>query len=416
MKKLLTILLSLMILMGLAACNSGSSTPSGEGDAAGKSYKIGVVEVMLNDESVIRSKYFKEYIGPKYNVEFMFSEACTDLDSVMKFVENAAVSGCDAILNYYAVGANSEQLALLCQEKGMILVENGGRNPANEAAYVNYTDTYAGGFMADQPDTGRLFKEYLEANLDPSVEHNFIVGTGGAYQGNAQQTEISINMLTALQDVYGLKYDKTIQELIESSSPIEATNDKGIAIYCYPGHATAEGWLPGLSAALQTGTYDYVLMSGNVIGNIGTVISEAEAVLNKDITVVGFGSFGDALSNAMHTLDQFGNPTVSMSTVKFTTLVSAMGFAKAYNALTGHNEVNIDTDGAAFTHLFRMNAVTSAAELDEMGSWDKDNDSWVADYSVVDSFLAEKTPGLTAQQFQENIYAVNYESIKARMQ
>ena len=66
--------------------------------------------------------------------------------------------------------------------------------------------------------------------------------------------------------------------------------------------------------------------------------------------------------------------------------------------------------------LFRMNAVTSAAELDEMGSWDKDNDSWVADYSVVDSFLAEKTPGLTAQQFQENIYAVNYESIKARMQ
>ena len=93
-----------------------------------------------------------------------------------------------------------------------------------------------------------------------------------------------------------------------------------------------------------------------------------------------------------------------------------MGFAKAYNALTGHNEVNIGADGAAYTHLFRMNAVTSAAELDEMSSWDKDNDSWVADYSVVDSFLAEKTPGLTADQFQENIYAVNYDSIKARLQ
>ena len=84
----------------------------------------------------------------------------------------------------------------------------------NDAAYQANYENFAGAFMADQPDTGRLFREYLLETMDSSESHNFIVATGGAYQGNAQQTEISTNMLEAIQELYGLTYDKTIEELI----------------------------------------------------------------------------------------------------------------------------------------------------------------------------------------------------------
>lgn len=433
MKKILAILLSMTMCIGLTAC--GGSTGAGATTAAPavtgasgntesaapakaaadhKKFKIGILEAQLNDESTNRASYFKDYVGPQYNCEFMFSEACSDLNTAMTFVENAADAGCDAIINYYAYPANTEQLVLLCQEKGMVLVENTGCIAANEAAYAAHYDNFGGGFQADQPATGKLFKDYLTATMDPSVSHNFIVATGGAYQGNQQQTEISTNMLEAIAEIYDLKYDSTITELITSSSPVQATNDKGLDIYCYPGMPTASGWLEGLSAALQTGKYDYLLTAPNVIGNIGNAVSEVEVALDKDITLVGFCTFGDALTNAFNTKDKFGNQSLSMSTVKFTSLVNAMGFSKAYNMLTGYSDAVCEANGDPAVISFRMQAVTTPEQLAEMSSWDTPG-KWVADYDVIDSFLGANQEGLTVDQVQERIYAVDYDSIKVRL-
>lgn len=407
----------------MAACGSKTSASAATSTAGAASvgetashekFKIGVVEVQLNDESTNRALWFNEYIAPKYNCEFMFSEACTDLDAVMTFVENASDAGCDAIINYYAIGANTQQLVELCAEYGMIYTENGGRNAANEQVFAGNYENFAGNFMADQPATGKLFYNYLKENLDTNEEHGFIVATGGAYQGNAQQTEISSNMLSALQDLYGLKYDKTIEELYTSSAPIQATNDKNIEIYCYPGTYSSSGWLEGLTAALQTGKYDYTLFAYNCLGNVGTAISEIESAMNKDITIIGFGSFGEVLTTAMNTKDSFGNQSVSMSTVKFTSIVSTMGFSKVYNLLTDNRDACLDQNGEPSVLLFEMQSVTSPEQLAEISTWDT-TEKWVADYDFVDSMLAEKTQGLTSEKAQESIYALTYDVIKARL-
>lgn len=433
MKKMLSLLFVVVLCIGLMGCgNSSKSVDSGkeqnsqnasedkDGDSAEtstsdhKKFKIGILEVQLNDESAIRVNYFNDYIGPRYNCEFMFSEACTTLDAAMTFVENAADAGCDAIINYYAVGANTDQLIQLCQEYGMVYCENSGQIPANAAAYSAGYENFGGGFQADQPATGKLFYDYLSETMEPDASHNFIIGTGAAYQGNTQQTEISTNMLEAIAEIYDLKYDATIEELITSSSPINATNDKGVEIYCYPGGPNEDGWLEGMSAALQTGTYDYLLLASQALGNVGNVVSEVEEALDKDITIIGFGSFGDALTNAFNTKDRFGNTTCSMSTVKFTSLVSAMGFSEVYNLLTGHPEVVTKENGEAGELLFRMQSVTSPEQLEDMSGWDT-TDNWVADYDIVDGFLAEYSDGLTYEQIQERIFDVTYESIKERL-
>lgn len=406
-----------VLFVGAAGCSdsNGGSQGGGESGSGGQEkFKIGVIEVQLNDESTNRADWFNNYIAPQYNVEFMFSEACTDLNSCMTFIENAADAGCDGIINYYAVGANTQQLVELCAEYDMVYTENGGRNTGNEAVFAGNYENFAGNFMADQPATGKLFKDYLSETLDTSVEHGFIIGTGSAYQGNAQQTEISANMLSAVEELYGLKFDSSIEELYTSSAPVNGTNDKGIEVYCYPGAPSTSGWLEGLNAAMQTGKYDYILMSGNVLGNIMTTVDELETAMNKDFTVIGFGSFGEALNSAMNSVDHFGNQALSMSTVKFTSIVSTMGFSKVYNCLTGHRDACLDANGEPSVLLFQMNAVTSPQQLEEMSSWDTEG-KWVADYDFVDSMMANRTEGLTSDKAQETIYKMDYDAIKTRL-
>lgn len=404
----------------LTACSGGGSASGGESggseggsSASDQKYKIGILEVQLNDESTNRAEYFRNYIGPEYNVEFMFSEAISDLDAALSFLENAADAGCDAIINYYPVKDNTEQLVQKAAELGMVFVENGGRGKANDDTYAAKYDNFAGGFQADQPNTGALFKKWMEENIDTSGEHGYLIATGGAYQGNDQQTQISANMLSALEELYGLKFDLTKEELYQSSSPIDGTNDKGIEVYCYPGMPTANGWLEGLTAALQTGKYDYILTAPNVIGSIGTAVNELETAMNKDFTWIGFGTFGDALKTAISTKDSFGNQTVAMSTVKFTSIVSAMAFAKVYNTLTGHHDVNLVSDGTS-VNLFRMNAVTSPEQLEAMSSWDQP-DRWVADIDFVNSLITERGGATTNEEFQNNIYKLDYDAIYARL-
>ena len=407
--RILALCLALLMLAGCGAKSEDPAAGGSGGEASAKHYKIGVIEVQLNDESTNRATWFHEVIAPAFNCEFMFSEACTDLNAAMTFIENAADAGCNAIISYYPIAANTEQLVQLCAEYDMVYAENGGRHPANAAAYEGNYENFAGGFMADQPATGKLFYDFMKETIDTSVEHGYILATGGAYQGNAQQTEISGNMLSALCDLYGLTFDQTIEALYQSDAPIIGTNDKGVEVYCYPGTPSTSGWLEGLTAALQTGKYDYVLLAPNVLS-----ISETESAMNKDITVIGFGSFGEALSSAMHSKDIFGNQTVAMSTVKFTSIVSTMGFAKVYNCLTGNREACLDSDGNPSVLLFQMQGVTSPEQLDEISAWDTSG-KWVADLDFVNSCIAAKNAGLTDAQIQSNIYGLTYDVIKARL-
>ena len=145
-----------------------------------------------------------------------------------------------------------------------------------------------------------------------------------------------------------------------------------------------------------------------------TIEAITEALKAGDkVALIGFGTFADALTTASSTKDSFGNQTLSMSTVKFTSIVSAMAFAKVYNTLTGHNDVNLE-NGETAVNLFRMNAVTSPEQLEAMASWDKPG-KWVADIDFVNSLITEKGGAKTNEELQNAIYALDYDAIYARL-
>lgn len=206
---------------GKAEVQTGTSVENGQESPYAESFKIGIAEVQANDESIQRRAYFENYIAPRYNCEFIFSEQCSSTDKLLTFIENCADAGCDAVISYS--NDDIEQMTQVCQEYGMIYVVNTVRiNPKTEAAFAGGYENF-GAFGSNQVAIGQVFGQWLRENASEDGSEGFLICSGMAYTGNLQQTEITTACLTALQEMYDLTYDQDLNSMVVSSAPIEAT-------------------------------------------------------------------------------------------------------------------------------------------------------------------------------------------------
>ena len=237
-----------------------------------------------------------------------------------------------------------------------------------------------------------------------------------AFSGNIQHLETTVAALSALQSKYGLTFEDTIENLATTSAPMEVANDKGINIYIYPGSPTGmEGWLEGVSAALQTGRYGILIHSGQSYAQTAVVVDEVEKNFNMDIKVASIASMSDSLVNAFNTQDKFGNSSLNMAALKSTSLTSSMGFVAVYNALTGYGNLN-DGDGKKRTLSFRMWSLDTLDQINTCAKWDvKGGDKWIMDESMVNQCLGIMNPELTADGVQEIYNGITYETTLERL-
>ncbi|MBE7720783.1 MAG: S-layer protein [Lacrimispora celerecrescens] len=436
MKKFFAALLACGLAFGLTACSGGTpknepaaesqaATQKGEGnevsEAAGKTpqdfkkFKIGVAEVQANDESIQRRSYFEDYVAPRYNVEFVFSEQVSDTEKLLTFIENCADAGCDAVISYN--NDDIEQMTQVCQEYGMKYIVNTVRiNPKTEAAFAGGYDNFAA-FGSNQTAIAEVFSDWLKENASEDGSEGFLICSGLAYTGNLQQTEITQACLKSLSELYGLTYEEDFDALVTSSAPIEAVNDKGINIYVYPGHVTrVEGYLQGLTAALQTGKYGVMLQSVQLYDQTGVIVQETEAAIGKDIKVAGVATIAESLHTAFKTKDQFGNPTINMATVKPVSLLCAAGFSQAYNLLTGYESATLAPNGDAGMLNSSLWPITKLEDLDIASKWDvPKGDKWIVGYNIIDSMLGIYHPDITNGDIQSIVDSITYESTLIRL-
>lgn len=120
MKKILAIVLSLVMILSLAAC--GSSTPAPAGTTAGnettaeaatteggqeevpadegKEVKIGVLVADVSGEEALGFRsYYEDYIAANYNVTFTYTEQLEDAAAEKSAIEKFAAQGYDAIIS-----------------------------------------------------------------------------------------------------------------------------------------------------------------------------------------------------------------------------------------------------------------------------------------------------------------------------
>lgn len=384
-----------------------------DGTAETKKYKIGIAEAQANDEVTTRRAYLEKYIAPLYNVEFVFSETLKDDAATKTFIENCIDSGADAVIDFKS---NSEQFARLCEENGLVYTVN-GTFEQEPALKTEKLPLFTGVVGANNPQVGKLFGDWLEETASADGSDGFLVSTSLASQGNVQHVEVTRAILEGLQQKYGITYEQSIEDLIASSETTNVANDKNILITLYPGSPNKDTWLPGVSSLLQTGKYKMFLASGQTYNQSAQVVDEVEKAFKIDIKIASVGALGAALTTAFNTLDNSGNPSVDLITIKSVSCLTACLFAITLNALDGAMDQACRIDGMPTSYNFNFIPVTSAEQLTAMSGWDdRDSANWIASDKVVDQMLVRKTPQVKAEDIQKLMESLDYEQIKGFMQ
>lgn len=405
----------------LTACggSAASSAPasaaaSSTAVAPAKQYTIGIAEAQANDETTVRRAYLENYIGPAYNVKFIFSEVLKDDAATKTFIENCADSGADAIIDFKSM---SGQMCQICADNDMVYAISGNYIAHPEFLETDYPN-FAGAVGSNNAELGSLFGTWLKDNVEADGTEGYLIATGIASSGNQQHIEIGQGILNGIADKYGLTFEQDIADLVTVAETTNAANDKGILVTLYPGSPNKETWLPGVSALIQTGQYNTFLSAGQTYNQSATVVDEVEKSFGINIKVASVGALGTTLETAFNTKDSSGNSSVDLVAIKAVSTQTAAMFAATYNALVSGAECRAcrGEDGLPVYFTFNFIPITSAEQLTEMSGWDaKETGSWIANKDFIDQMLVTVNPDVTSDDINAIMQSLSYEKIKEMM-
>ena len=405
----------------LTACggSAASSAPasaaaSSTAVAPAKQYTIGIAEAQANDETTVRRAYLENYIGPAYNVKFIFSEVLKDDAATKTFIENCADAGADAIIDFKSM---SGQMCQICADNDMVYAISGNYIAHPEFLETDYPN-FAGAVGSNNAELGSLFGTWLKDNVEADGTEGYLIATGIASSGNQQHIEIGQGILNGIADKYGLTFEQDIADLVTVAETTNAANDKGILVTLYPGSPNKETWLPGVSALIQTGQYNTFLSAGQTYNQSATVVDEVEKSFGINIKVASVGALGTTLETAFNTKDSSGNSSVDLVAIKTVSTQTAAMFAATYNALVSGAECRAcrGEDGLPVYFTFNFIPITSAEQLTEMSGWDaKETGNWIANKDFVDQMLVTVNPDVTSDDINAIMQSLSYEKIKEMM-
>jgi hypothetical protein len=354
-------------------------------------FKIGLAFADMSNENLERIDYLKNYIAPKYNVEFIVSEALDSAEAELNFIENAQISGAKGILSF--APTYWEQAGNKCQELGIYYAVQ----RTADTKSIDGLEFFCGGFGSQQSSTAAQMKIAAENFLGGAEKHGILIPTLLACKNNEAHRLNATAIMEAVEEAYGLKFTKPIDELIVSGEPTMAENDKGIDVYLYPGEMKNEDVITGISAALLTGKYDIVMGAGNTYTQLSQIIDEAERSFNKNIMVASVGELSESLHTAMNTDDCTGNKALDFAVVKSTTVIAGEGFAILMNGLLGDSEV-LKPEGKAMKFQALNWGCDGPQQLAEIEQLDQDESTYVFNSAMIDKMIKKTNPTLTNEE------------------
>lgn len=306
-KKIISIAMVLVIAVMGVACgskssNEGSDNGSTEGGPKFEKKKVAFATNAVDETFIKMKEALVNEIGPLLNIEFMFSEQINDAGAFTTFAENAYASGCDGIISNMANIV--EQSAAICEDLGIYFVGIASNDPRENTQlehFVSVTGASAEGY-------GESYAEALKSALSEGKNESILIMSGAASYGATSFIEGTAGSLRALEEVYGLTYEKSIEELATSDVQVDAVNDKNVKITIFPG---MKDLATSVSPLLQSGNYNIVVGTTNIYDSLGVAIDEVERTLNMDIKFISRNTFSDAISSAFNGKDSQENPIMN---------------------------------------------------------------------------------------------------------
>ncbi|MBR3245467.1 MAG: substrate-binding domain-containing protein [Parasporobacterium sp.] len=392
-KKLITIISMIavvtMLAFSLAACggsNDGGGTapaPAGSGTAGGSgaapapapassgSMKIGVLVADVSGEEAQGFRnYYENYIAPKYDVQFVYTEQLTDAASEKSAIEKFASQGCSAILSF-----SSSDRALqieTCEE--------------NQIYYA-----VASGMLDNEQYEKYKGYEYFVGQIGPSMDTEYQAGYEmgkyfadkgakkvamyGAFIPNPMHVYRAAGVLAGIGATYGGASDEggiVGQIFADQGIDLSKVGANGVELVNYfqgYGDTTADE----LNAAIQAKPDAFLS-----VGMATTFFAQQLSTAGIDFSDID--SFTAANNASMK------DGTLVYLAGKYSSSIGPI-FAAVYDAVNGN--VVRDNDGNAMSISQGFRIATSAEEFDELVSKDS-GDNPIFSKEILDTVISDK--------------------------
>lgn len=400
MKKLTKVLSMILVLAMIVAFAAPSAFA-----AKDKSIKIGVALASTSSADIMLKNYYEDTLGPAFNTKFVFSEALSDTESVIAFLESAYASGCEGVVVYPTDGL--EQIIAKANELGLYLVSNAAKlqDSVKEMPY------YIGNVSSGPALTAASYRAIIEQILSDGAKHNVVIVSGGAGMGSTQHNLVTRAVLESLQDAYSLTYNDSIENLAKSTSQVEVETGSDTKIVIYPGFASSDSYVPGMSNILQTGDYDIVICCYNVFSQFSVAINEVENAYGKNIQVVTLASVDDNTTNAFNTQDAFGNPSIDAVVVKPLCAIGAEMFVLLYNAITDDIDKVREVPGEACMYIMPMWYAYGYDEYMALSTLDNSPETYAFQPDDIKAMLLTENPDVDFQTIYDTFFNCTAQSL-----
>ena len=399
MKKIAAIILALVMVLGLAACNNS-------GDNTNKKHKIGVATVHSGESWEIAKTYLETVAGPALNFEFVISETLSDANGLIAFMEQCYAAGCDGIINMVTSNDAISQGAHKAQEWGIWFV-------TENSAYVEDVSTlsYNLGHVGAGPEAvGTAYKKAFESYLSDGQPHSVILFEGAAVggdkgQGAASHFYSAKGVLEAFQEAYGLTYDAPIADLINNQNPGEVnTGNPDVHIYLYPGRNPADA-VTALSPVLQSGTYD-IFAAVFSFAAFTNAIDEVEKASGKDIKIIGTAQIEKQTKTGFESKDSTGDSVLNSAILNDIPLALGTKCIMLKHAFEGRADAMKENGKTVFMGV-RSWAVNGSDVYAKMEKLNTTPELYILSKDQLEKFTKEGTTWKDLDNFLEEISDVN---------
>lgn len=405
MKKLAKLMLSASLAFSLVACSGSGNSGSEQGSSDTKpteKYKIAVANVHEGEGWEIVHTYLDTVVGPALNMEFIYSEKLSDANGLVNFMDQAYAAGCVGVINMVTQNDAISQGAHKAEDLGLWFV-------TENSAYVEEVSTLPHnlGHLGASPEAvGTAYKEAFANLLSDGKPHSAYVFSGVAVGGNKGQGAAShyysaAAILEAFQEAYGLKYEKSIEEMVNTQDPGEvATGNPDVHIYLAPGRNPGDAATAALPV-LQNGDYDIfaAVFSFSAFTNM---IGDVEKSTGRDIKVVGTAQIEKQTKTGFETKDSTGDTVLNAAVLNDIGVAMSLKCVMMYNALRGAGDAMKDNGKAPFLGL-RSWACLDAETYAKMEKLNTTPELYVIPAEELKALTVDENPNVTWKDIEKKL-------------
>ena len=338
MKKLLTCLLVMILVLGLTSCSSVQK--SGSSDAGDQNtdetasvlepHKIAVLVYDRTDDEVLSfRKYLVDYLGEAFNVEFIYSEGSMSAEESAEFIKEAAEYGAEGVMSFITYDLPGE--VALCEQYGIYYLVASGTVSNEVFAAVEDNPYFLGvigpGDFIEYKAGSDMARHFLEKHPDQT---EYFILSGGGCLGNEMHRLRTMGILDTLKNAYGYNAELDSEKMASSSEPVYFEKDD-LKICVCPGYHTIDSYLDMAKKEYTSHPYGVVL----------TVLPAThilEEIKGAELATV------DCYSE--NNLQLFTSGRLDYLVGKYSSIIGP-SFAAMYNAITGY-ATEMRQNGKAF--------------------------------------------------------------------